>query len=96
MDTSSFNANFVPFKDVQNGKLSGETYSCDDVVYRSADGGLLDVSHDIKALSHYGPDYWKALFDSRVGTTQWPYGSGVWSKKEWVLPVGLLRCLKAS
>nr|CAD1823486.1 unnamed protein product [Ananas comosus var. bracteatus] len=26
------------------------------------------------------------LFDSRVGRTTWPYGSGVWSKKEWVLP----------
>jgi threonine synthase len=26
------------------------------------------------------------LFDERVGKTTWPYGSGVWSKKEWVLP----------
>jgi threonine synthase len=30
--------------------------------------------------------YWRKLFDSRVGKTTWPYGSGVWSKKEWVLP----------
>ena len=35
----------------------------------------------------YGPEYWRALFDSRVGRTTWPFGSGVWSKKEWVLPV---------
>lgn len=42
----------------------------------------------LQALAQYGPDYWKALFDGRVGTTGWPYGSGVWSKKEWVLPVG--------
>jgi hypothetical protein len=50
-------------------------------------GGLLDVEHDMEALAIYGPDYWKALFDQRVGKTTWPYGSGVWSKKEWVLPV---------
>lgn len=50
-------------------------------------GGLLDVQHDMEALAIYGPEYWKALFDERVGKTTWPYGSGVWSKKEWVLPV---------
>jgi hypothetical protein len=85
-----FNARFVPFKDVQAGKLSGEQYSLDTVQYRSQDGGLLDVFHDMEALGKYGPDYWKALFDGRVGTTGWPYGSGVWSKKEWVLPVSIL------
>jgi len=83
----SFNARFVPFKDVQQGKLSEEEYSLETVQYRSKDGGLLDVYHDMDALKQYGPDYWKALFNSRVGTTAWPYGSGVWSKKEWVLPV---------
>ena len=83
----TFNSKFVPFKDVQTATPTSESYSCDDVVYRSADGGLLDVQQDMKALSYYGPDYWKAIFDTRVGTTSWPYGSGVWSKKEWVLPV---------
>jgi hypothetical protein len=82
-----FNAKFVPFKDVQSGTPSSESYTLDEVVYRSKDGGLLDVRHDMDALSSYGPEYWKALFDARVGTTAWPYGSGVWSKKEWVLPV---------
>jgi len=82
----TFNAKFVPFKDVQHHKLSGESYSLDEVVYRSSDGSLLDVYHDMNALAQYGPDYWKAVFDARVGTTAWPYGSGVWSKKEWVLP----------
>lgn len=85
---NSFNARFVPFKDVQTQKLSGEHYSLDDVVYRSADGGLLDVYHDMSALAEYGPEYWRKTFESRVGTTRWPFGSGVWSKKEWVLPVG--------
>jgi hypothetical protein len=39
------------------------------------------------ALAMYGPEYWRALFDTRAGRTSWPFGSGVWSKKEWVLPV---------
>ena len=87
MAPNGFNAKFVPFSDVRSNHLSGESYSLDEVVYRSKDGGLLDVHHDMKALAQYGPDYWKAIFDARVGTTAWPYGSGVWSKKEWVLPV---------
>ena len=38
-----FNAKFVPFKDVGSAAPSGEKYSLDEVVYRSSDGGLLDV-----------------------------------------------------
>ena len=26
------------------------------------------------------------LFDDRYKRTAWPYGSGVWGKKEWVCP----------
>ena len=76
-----FSAKFTPFAGDSN-----EEYSLDEIIYRSKSGGLLDVTHDMEALSVYPPEYWKALFDERVGTTTWPYGSGVWSKKEWVLP----------
>ncbi|XP_020265426.1 LOW QUALITY PROTEIN: threonine synthase, chloroplastic-like [Asparagus officinalis] len=55
-------------------------------VYRSRSGGLLDVQHDLDALKEFPGSYWRSLFDSRVGRTTWPYGSGVWSKKEFVLP----------
>nr|QKY14826.1 threonine synthase (THRC) [Polytomella parva] len=82
----SFKAEFVPFADVKSNEVSGERYSLDQVIYRSKDGGLLDVQHDMKALAQYSPEYWKNLFDSRVGSTSWPYGSGIWSKKEWILP----------
>jgi len=78
-----FHAKFVPFN---KSESPGESYDLDEVVYRAKNGGLLDVEHDMEALSIYGPEYWKALFDERVGKTSWPYGSGVWSKKEWVLP----------
>ena len=79
----------MPFTSVEAGTPRGseEQYSLDEVLYRSRDGGLLDVSHDMEALAHFDAAYWKKLFDGRIGTTSWPFGSGVWSKKEWVLPV---------
>ncbi|KAI7733472.1 hypothetical protein M8C21_008397 [Ambrosia artemisiifolia] len=40
----------------------------------------------MEALKAINGNYWKTLFDSRIGKTTWPYGSDVWSKKEWVLP----------
>lgn len=49
-------------------------------------GGLLDVCHDMEALKQRSPADWKTLFGRRYLRTQWPYGSGVWGKKEWVQP----------
>ena len=49
-------------------------------------GGLLQVAHDIDALKHRAPAAWMRLFDDRYKRTAWPYGSGVWGKKEWVCP----------
>ncbi|HPD04190.1 MAG TPA: threonine synthase [Spirochaetota bacterium] len=64
-----------------------EEYPLDEVVYRCKKcGGLLEVYHDRDRLRELSPKKWKELFNSRVGTTKWPYGSGVWSKKEWVCP----------
>ena len=65
----------------------GRRYSIFDVVYRCEDcGGLLDVEHDMDALADRSPKEWKQLFDERRRTDKWPYGSGVWGKKEWVGP----------
>ena len=49
-------------------------------------GGLLQVSHDMDALRDRSASEWKALFDDRYKGTKWPYGSGVWGKREWVMP----------
>jgi len=65
----------------------GERYSLDEVVYTDRQGGLLQVVHDMEALRETPAQAWKALFEERAHKTQWPYGSGVWGKKEWVLPV---------
>ena len=48
--------------------------------------GLLDVVHDLDALRATPPEAWRALFEGRYKRTTWPYGSGVWGKKEWVAP----------
>jgi threonine synthase len=65
----------------------GRRYSIYDVVYRCEDcGGLLNVEHDLDALKTRSSDDWKNLFESRARTNEWPYGSGVWGKKEWVCP----------
>ncbi len=66
----------------------GRRYSVFDVVYRCEDcGGLLNVAHDMDALSETSAAEWKALFDGRTRSNDFPYGSGVWGYKEWVLPV---------
>ena len=65
----------------------GRRYSIFDVVYRCEDcGGLLDVEHDLEALRDRSGAEWRELFDRRTRSNEWPYGSGVWGKKEWVCP----------
>jgi threonine synthase len=65
----------------------GEEYPLDEVVYQCRKcGNLLEVHHDLDLLRRKSAKEWRGLFDNRVGTTVWPYGSGIWSKKEWVVP----------
>ncbi len=76
---TSYNACFKGFN-------SEASYSLDQVIYRDTDGGLLEVEHDINALKTLSAAEWKKLFESRCGTHVWPFASGIWGKKEWVLP----------
>ncbi|HLG50738.1 MAG: threonine synthase [Chloroflexi bacterium] len=63
------------------------TYPLDSALYRCPIcGGLLEVRHDLEALRQRSPQEWMKLFDDRYKRTVWPYGSGVWGKKEWVAP----------
>jgi threonine synthase len=66
----------------------GKRYSVFDVIYRCEDcGGLLDVEHDVEALKHRSPVAWMRLFEERTRSNEVPYGSGVWGKKEWIMPL---------
>lgn len=44
------------------------------------------MQHDLNALAQRDARDWMKLFDNRYKSSEWPYGSGVWGKKEWVLP----------
>ncbi|NSW99834.1 threonine synthase [bacterium] len=72
------------FQSIEN---SDYKYDINEVIYRcSKTGSLLEVEHDLNELKKKTRDYWKDLFDSRYRRQSWPYGSGVWGKKEWVAP----------
>ncbi len=59
-----------------------------DVLYRCPKcSGLLTVAHDQAAWKRVGPAEWKARFEARAHATEWPFGSGVWGKREVVCPV---------
>jgi len=62
------------------------TWPLSEVIYRHPEGSLLEVVHDTEALRARSPAAWMRCFEQRYHRTQWPYGSGVWGKKEWVQP----------
>ena len=65
----------------------GATYPLNSIIYRCGNcGSLLEVTHDMQALAQRSSEEWKKLFEERYKSTEWPYGSGIWGKKEWVLP----------
>ena len=70
----------------QSLKNPAERYALDEIVYTDRSGGLLQVVHDMDPLKRTSGNRWKELFERRAHKTEWPYGSGVWGKKEWVLP----------
>jgi threonine synthase len=63
-----------------------ERYDLNEIRYTDSKGGLLQVVHDMDELAKTPADEWRALFDRRPRGNEWPYGSGVWGMKEWVLP----------
>jgi threonine synthase len=71
------------FRDAETGTGRWEL---DEIVYRSPTGGLLEVAHDLDALRSRSAAGWMKLWESRYKRTQWPFSSGVWGKKELVLP----------
>jgi threonine synthase len=63
------------------------SYLLNEVIYRCKKcNGLLEVRHDMEALKQKSAGEWKYIFESRFRGYKNPYSSGVWGKKEWVLP----------
>jgi len=62
-------------------------FSLDAIIYNCPQcGDLLEVRHDLAALRKKSAAEWKELFDRRYRSVEWPHGSGIWGKKEWVNP----------
>jgi threonine synthase len=60
-------------------------YELEEVVY-DHQGSLLEVHHPLEDLRTRSAEDWKHLFATRLGSMELPDRSGVWSKREWVLP----------
>lgn len=75
-----FNAHFK--------NINGEdTYPLNEIIYRSKiDNSLLEVHHDREALASRSPEEWKKLFAERRMSFKPADMSGIWSKREMVLP----------
>jgi threonine synthase len=68
------------------GGCPGE-YPLNQIIYQCPKcDDLLEVVHDLDPLRMTSPAEWEDVFDSRYMCTVWPYGSGVWGKKEFVCP----------
>ena len=64
-----------------------ERYPLHEVIYECKRcRGLLEVRHDMEALKQRSGVEWIKLFNQRYMRTVFPYGSGVWGKKEMVCP----------
>jgi threonine synthase len=61
------------------------THELEEVVY-DHEGSLLEVFHPLEPLGRRSAGDWKQLFEGRAGAMDIRDRSGVWGKKEWVLP----------
>lgn len=62
-------------------------YALNEIIYKCPHcGNLLEVTHDLKQLKRHSAKEWRETFDWRYRRSDWPYGSSVWGKKEFVCP----------
>jgi len=65
----------------------GAKYPLNTIIYHCKQcQSLLEVKHDMDQLSRRDAMGWMKLFEDRYKGNEWPYGAGVWGKKEWILP----------
>ncbi|MBN8223175.1 MAG: threonine synthase, partial [Spirochaetes bacterium] len=64
-----------------------DRYALDEVIYRCPKSGdLLEVRHDTAALKNKSAQDWRELFEKRWRSHDRVDASGIWGKREWVLP----------
>jgi threonine synthase len=76
-----------PFSAKFQNIAGSDTYPLEQVIYRSPiDNNLLEVKQDYAALRQRSPEEWKTLFHNRRTSFSPADLSGIWSKREMVLP----------
>jgi threonine synthase len=70
------------FRCIENHSVCHEL---EEVVY-DHEGALLEVHHPLEPLKVHSGEEWKEIFAARMGSMDLADRSGVWSKREWVLP----------
>jgi threonine synthase len=64
-----------------------DRYALDEIIYRCpGSGDLLEVRHDMDELKKKSAQDWRQLFESRWRSQNKADASGIWGKREWVLP----------
>ena len=62
-------------------------YPLDQIIYRDPKSGdLLEVRHDMAELKKTSAQAWRDLFEKRWRSQNKADASGIWGKREWVLP----------
>ncbi len=65
----------------------GAEYSLKDIIYTcSKCNSLLRVNHNISELKKVSASDWKEVFKERAASFDFPNNSGIWNKREFVLP----------
>ena len=62
----------------------GKEFPVNEARYECECSGLLEIVQDLKSAKKAVS---KKLFESRMGSRQYPYGSGVWRYKELIHPL---------
>lgn len=66
---------------------NNKPYSLEQIVYRCPEtGDLLEVRHDMAELKKTSAQAWRDLFEKRWRSQNKADASGIWGKREWVLP----------
>lgn len=64
-----------------------DRYALDEIIYRCPKSGdLLEVRHNTDALRKKSAQDWRELFEKRWRSHDRVDASGIWGKREWVLP----------
>lgn len=66
-----------------------QNYPLDEILYlcsKPGCGGLLEVTHQLDSLQERSALEWQKVMRENLGRTDFPFNSGVWNKKDWILP----------